>query len=187
MAAKAWAANEKQIYPLCLPTSSMAAWSEKPNKENAFQRPIDWYNERYAFSKIINKSKVAKNNPIKLPLLTFSNQSAFITDNIPNIIANILKNLGHFSSNPTTNKHIDTKPFLKLTNILKLQYMYCILIFILALLMLRRHIQSLLTYENTEIELEFVPRSGQKNGNARFWCVVCDVASAEDHQKSVTW
>ncbi|KRY09704.1 hypothetical protein T12_4139 [Trichinella patagoniensis] len=34
----------------------------------------------------------------------FSNQSAFITDNIPNIIANILEYLGHFSSNPTTNK-----------------------------------------------------------------------------------
>ncbi|KRX32113.1 hypothetical protein T06_4199 [Trichinella sp. T6] len=48
----------------------MAAWSEKPNKENAFQRPIDWCNKGYAFSKIINKSKEAKNNPIKLPLLT---------------------------------------------------------------------------------------------------------------------
>ncbi|XP_003366892.1 conserved hypothetical protein, partial [Trichinella spiralis] len=43
---------------------SKAARSEKPNKENAFQRPIDWYNKGYAFSKIINKSREAKNHPI---------------------------------------------------------------------------------------------------------------------------
>ncbi|OUC42899.1 hypothetical protein D917_10174 [Trichinella nativa] len=49
---------------------SKAARSEKPNKENAFQRPIDWYNKGYAFSKIINKSKEAKNHPISHPLLT---------------------------------------------------------------------------------------------------------------------
>ncbi|XP_003366354.1 hypothetical protein Tsp_14653, partial [Trichinella spiralis] len=87
---------------------SKAARSEKPNKENAFQRPIDWYNKGYAFSKIINKSREAKNHPISHPLLTvdFSNQSAFIIDNVPNIIANILKNLGHFSSNqqPTSSQ-----------------------------------------------------------------------------------
>ncbi|KRY07724.1 hypothetical protein T12_4241 [Trichinella patagoniensis] len=49
---------------------SKAARGEKPNKENAFQRPIDWYNKGYAFSKIINKSKEAKNHPISHPLLT---------------------------------------------------------------------------------------------------------------------
>ncbi|XP_003373117.1 hypothetical protein Tsp_11530 [Trichinella spiralis] len=58
------------VVPLDVNSLSMAAWSEKPNKENAFQRPINWYNKGYAFSKIINKSKEAKNNPIKLPLLT---------------------------------------------------------------------------------------------------------------------
>ncbi|KRX12669.1 hypothetical protein T07_11924 [Trichinella nelsoni] len=44
--------------------------------------------------------------------------------------------------------------------------------------------ENSICYENTEIELEFVPRSGQKNGIASFWCVVCD---AEDHEESVTW